>query len=132
MKIYIVTTGEYSDYQIENVFMSREKAEIFCAIRNSSKDHPEWSDDFYIEEYDTADDTINGDPKLYYIYRFHGADYYNSNVMIKTVKEENRVFANSFGFYTAVVCLEEDNSKKALKIAQDMVAKYKAEREGLV
>ena len=51
---------------------------------------------------------------------------------IITLKEENRVFINTFGTYNAVVCLEEDDSKKALKIAQDMVAKYKAEREGLI
>lgn len=31
MKVYIVTSGEYSDYHIERVFDSREKAERFIS-----------------------------------------------------------------------------------------------------
>lgn len=33
-KIYIVTTGEYSEYHIESVFIDPEAAEKFCAVRS--------------------------------------------------------------------------------------------------
>ena len=32
MKVYIVTAGEYSDYHIEAVFTSKERAEAFAAL----------------------------------------------------------------------------------------------------
>ena len=36
MKVYIVTEGEYSDYHIEEVFSTREKAESYIALHNTS------------------------------------------------------------------------------------------------
>ena len=57
MKVYIVTSGTYSDYMIRGVFLNKDKAE----------EYREWLYDANeIEEYDTSDDIqIN---KLYHIY----------------------------------------------------------------
>ena len=49
MKIYIVTSGCYSDYTIEKVFTDRAKAEEYKAWLRDSND---------IEEYETEDDLI--------------------------------------------------------------------------
>ena len=38
MKVYVITSGEYSDYCIRTVALSREKAEQICAMLNSQKD----------------------------------------------------------------------------------------------
>lgn len=38
MKVYVITSGEYSDYCIRTVALSREKAEQICAMPNSEKD----------------------------------------------------------------------------------------------
>lgn len=38
MKVYVITSGEYSDYGIRAVALSREKAELICAMLNSEKD----------------------------------------------------------------------------------------------
>lgn len=46
MKIYIITSGAYSDYGIERVFLSEEKAKSYCELHNECR----------IEEYDTFDD----------------------------------------------------------------------------
>ena len=47
MKIYIVTSGIYSDYCIRRVFTNKEKAE----------EYREWlHDSNEVEEYDTSDD----------------------------------------------------------------------------
>lgn len=50
MKIYIVTSGEYSDYSINAVFTDKAKAEAFVEIKNrgsrwSSCDIEEWDAD---------------------------------------------------------------------------------------
>ena len=50
MKIYVVTSGCYSDYGIRGVFLDKEKAELYC------KYHSGCYDDFRVEEYDTADE----------------------------------------------------------------------------
>lgn len=51
MKVYVITSGEYSDYYIRTVALSREKAEQICAMLNSQKRY--YSDAATIEEYDT-------------------------------------------------------------------------------
>lgn len=51
MKVYVITSGEYSDYCILTVVLSREKAELICAMLNSQKRY--YSDAVIIEEYDT-------------------------------------------------------------------------------
>lgn len=51
MKVYVITSGEYSDYGIRAVALSREKAELICAMLNSTERY--YSDVVTIEEYDT-------------------------------------------------------------------------------
>lgn len=50
MKVYIVTSGIYSDYRIERVFLDKNKA----------SEYAEWSgsDHVTVEEYDTSDNDI--------------------------------------------------------------------------
>lgn len=46
--VYIVTSGSYSDYGIDRVFKSREKAELYCECHEGCE----------IEEWDFDDDSI--------------------------------------------------------------------------
>lgn len=57
MKIYLVTTGEYSDYRVEGAFSTKEKAEKLIAKFKKYKTES------YIEEYelDNAMETIKLD-----------------------------------------------------------------------
>ena len=57
MKIYIVTSGCYSDYGIDKVFSTEEKAISF--INTICKDNS--YKDYIIEEHDTADDMTDDD-----------------------------------------------------------------------
>lgn len=50
MKVYIVTYGDYSDYTISRVFLSKEKAENFARYHSSGYYQ------YRVEEYDTDDD----------------------------------------------------------------------------
>lgn len=42
MKVYIVTSGVYSDYQIEGVFSNREAAEKYASIVPDANEVEEW------------------------------------------------------------------------------------------
>ena len=53
MKVWVITTGSYSDYEIVTVFTDKVQADLFCAAYN---DHSPY-DKYYAEEYDT--DTAN-------------------------------------------------------------------------
>lgn len=63
MKIYAVTSGYYSDYHIDEVFLTKEKAELYIASRTEDGLSTS-ADDYYIEEFNTYDDNIEG--KVYY------------------------------------------------------------------
>lgn len=51
MKIYIVTSGKYSDYRIKRVFRHKEKAERYLSLCDT------YFNESVIEEYETCDDT---------------------------------------------------------------------------
>lgn len=65
-KVYIVTSGEYSDYHIDAVFASREKAEAYIKIKDKAKweeyEHDEWdvqTSKYGIEEWNLGDEYVN-------------------------------------------------------------------------
>ena len=64
MKIYVVTSGEYSEYHIDAVFADKKKAELYCAVREEKEflDNQSlvFGDEYMIEEFDTHDDNIEG------------------------------------------------------------------------
>ena len=49
MKVYVVTSGTYSDYMIRKIFLNKDKAEEYKKWLPDSND---------IEEYDTSDDDV--------------------------------------------------------------------------
>ena len=46
--IYIVTSGEYSDYRIDGVFSSKENAELYIRLEEPRGDIEEWELDAYV------------------------------------------------------------------------------------
>lgn len=67
MKIYIVTSGEYSDYHIERVFLDKEKAETFS--KKATTDH--YGENYVVEEFDT-DDEMNMSRMPYHVKFYNG------------------------------------------------------------
>lgn len=51
MTVYIVTSGEYSDYHIDAVFLDRKKALQYCAATGIYED-------VSVEKWETADESI--------------------------------------------------------------------------
>jgi len=90
MKVYIVTSGCYSEYRIEKVFTNREKAEKYVLFHSGGYDEPK------IEEYETE-----GDFDFYQIKYFY-ARY--------EVDEGEEKFHMNFNFTTSLDTSEEEAS----------------------
>ena len=138
MTVYVVTSGCYSDYEIDAVFTSIEKAEKYVIAHASD-------DDIQIEIYDS--DSINVDIDLKNIYR---AIKYHSTWSFDYVEYEvaDRPFERAFSVKTfdddkgishkyvreAIIPIrrtKDCSEEHLLKIARDECAKYIAEREDL-
>ena len=127
MKIYVVTSGEYSSYHIDAVFTDEESAWKYASLDL----------DRFVEEYETDSVQVDGMQNVYYRCRLDlGCDRI---VDVKTLYEkgENRIqytdktdyfifyLANSATNYKAVSHRQHsNNSRYLLQIAHDMLAKH--------
>lgn len=136
MKVYVLTSGEYSNYRINGVTTDKEKAENLCRIFS------QWE----IEEYDTealATEILDG--LRVYIVKFYRDDVeyaaeldaeYVDGGDLKSAKSK-RVYPiypyknknNITGYAVYVYAKDKEH---AMKIAQDRLAEWKAEKEGIV
>ena len=139
-KVYIVTSGEYSDYHIDAVFTTREKAEQFCAVHNTCE---RYSNFYNIEEYDVDESDCT---KAEVVYAFHVDPSLKPSVEevyvidarnIEKFEEKVKIWQRSGDLlqdYYALgryVFLKEHNPEKAIRIVLDRIAKAKAEKEGI-
>lgn len=138
MKVYVVTAGEYSDYRIERVFTDNGMALAFI---EAQKDN-----DMCIETYDANEEKRN-DLTAYtvacidgnfYVHK-HTGDFYRYDSRYTEARPHWRGFGwtkklmptgKKIPLYVTNVVAESED--KALKIAQDRWAKFKAEKAGIV
>lgn len=144
MKIYVVTQGSYSDYHIEQVFLEREKAELYCKLHDTDMwgDHPE------IEEFDTYDDFAEKEKDtIEYVYEFdldREGSTHNRYCYVLTAEQKEEFEAehwplnNKLGLeyiwgypdidrlsgMIARIITRELNAEKAEKIVHDLLAEY--------
>lgn len=141
MTVCIVTEGQYSDYGIRAVFLSREKAAAYIKANEGKYD------DYYIEEYETSDDEIETTQdflddvyiKIDVNYIFSTGEWIiDRNVADKVeysyscpyVKElKNWREPEPHGIYVTLRVRPWDSDEKIIKIAQAEYAKWKAEKE---
>lgn len=129
MEVYIVTSGEYSDYRIEAVFKSEEKAKIYAMTHACD-----------IEPWETEDDKIKADKSLSkkICYKYHFT-YDNLCSEIRLIDREiSKIGTNeisekhwSYKIIYYVTIYTSEGYEKAEKIALDLIAKYKAQKEGV-
>lgn len=120
MKIYIVTDGCYSAYHIEAVFTDRKKAEMYASLNECDS----------VEVFETHDDNLQGEVKTgfrheFNVYGFGGDMRVSYHGGSYTTKYETMIRGMPNRLYASVT-LETRNVKKAEKIAQDLVAEWKA------
>lgn len=137
MKIYIVTSGEYSDYGILAAFLDKSKAEAFAQKYNRGVDYD--PDRAEIEEYEEGMPFDFNSNDIYEVLFHEGTD----KAPDVTLTELN----DSFGYqniprviappssyvssWSHLVTVAAKDADHALKIACDYLAKWKAEKEGL-
>lgn len=142
-KIYVVTSGCYSDYGINIVTTNREAAEAWIKNHASNDRGTDYMSEYNIEEYDNYDGMATDLEELKQkelCYKFYantksgvnedGKDncYYESKEK-KTRYERCRAWSgNGFNYKFFI---HNDDPDKAFKIACDMFAQAEAERLGL-
>ena len=125
MKVYVVTEGDYSDYHIVGVCTSKESAERIREL--ASRDFHEAQ----IEEYEA--DKFNIEPTYNY---YEVSVYKNGSAVVNISKfifdpHEVRDYRNAkctCAFSVDVFAQDEEHAKK---IAFDLIAEYKAKKEGI-
>lgn len=116
MKIYAVTSGCYSEYHIDELFLTKEKAELYIASRTENGLRV-LEDDYYIEEFDTYDDNIEG--KVYYGIKINKDlnnsstrkyCYYESIFSSSPITASHRICKSRFNWDVDTVIIPTDES----------------------
>lgn len=116
MKIYIITKGDYSDYHICNVTTDYQKAKRYKEAYSDK-----WGE-ARIEVYEDGEKE-----KECYCWNYNPVSH---TAEISNYNEKERVVKDRKGKIYSVV-VYADIEKHAVKKAQDMIAKHKAEQAGL-
>lgn len=124
---YAITSGLYSDYHIITITDDRKKAEHFCKIYNETN-----RDSADIEEFEEMI-VRNRIRFIVFVYTDGRADYVRVDeydeykgyeTSVRELKNLNQTFYEVF--------LSAKDKEHALKAAYDMIAVYKAQKEGIV
>lgn len=128
MKIYVVTSGCYSDYGIDAVFVDKKEAAKFAAVKNKSDSYTTYR----IESYETADGKIDiGNNIAGFEYSTFVKNDYFMNETLYVSSNPVPKFKSEASNYWLCVWLEEENYELAEKILRDRFAEYKAKKEGI-
>lgn len=129
--VYGVFSGEYSDWEVHGYFEKEEDAIAYCDMMNNGG----------YQEYYVLNllNLKGGDPGVYRCYSYNqSCDYVcqmDCAYWLSTEKHETEVKTAGFkNRYFAYVWLKprDFTEDKVRKIGQDAIAKYKAEKEGIV
>lgn len=144
MTVYVITGGEYSDYHIGGVEVDKEKAERLCAEFNSFwfndrdigvNDIHLYSNSLYrIEEYDTDDDQMEMQNEVKRIFGMRDSgDFVRGYLVSVDINQCSVKQHGGFKYIEIIATLPKDISdEKAKKIMYDRIAKFKAERAGVI
>lgn len=127
MKVYVVTSGEYSDYRINAVFTDLKKAACFAATENA--EYRNNYNPLRIEEFKVADDDIeiSGRRPVNFLY-----SYEEFNVPTFDPPETTYEDYHNFADFYRIVSPRPLSRTKLEKIVADLRTKYLAEKEGLL
>lgn len=132
MKVYIVTSGDYSDYYIDAVFLDKAQAEYYCALHKL--------EDVHIEEYDTDENVIECQKPVFqeWVVRFrkgkiesiNHCGYTFDNTMLEINEHEGfEVWQKVLRGYVRFTTSKDKDYEQAKKIACDLYAQFKYNKE---
>ena len=127
MTVYIVTSGEYSDYSIVAAFETEDQAKLYCAIHENSLEYPN-----IVElETETVENT-DAPVMIYWIVKISDDGRILSKQSSYTIKNRNSVvckgrdgWRNITVYEVCFTVAEEKGIDVIDKIARDRLAKYK-------
>jgi hypothetical protein len=122
MKVYIVTSGSYSDYTIQEVFTNKKQAEIYCAVSNYQDMHIEtWECDAV--HFETDEEPLRLWSMPFSLY----ARERNENVCDcgLTMKEKRSVELGRNSYIAYITTEKECEEEKAKKIMRDYISEWK-------
>ena len=137
MKVYIITSGTYSDYQIHAVKLNEDESKSVCGLLNKDRFNDDVCD---IEEYDTDEIEISTQEKVMWRFRM-GVGYKTGNVYftdypalilgdINSISVRRGHPAGNESIINITATFPEGTYEdKAKKIMFDRIAKFKAERK---
>ena len=148
-KVYVVTSGEYSDYHISAIFSTKEKAEMYQALRSdaesSSSRYWNLQINYEIEEYELdelqIDLALNPQRVFYGIYVLVAK---KGIICIESIRSTKPILGKQIDdkYHTncEAYCFPTDNewdgtmcrSDKGEKIVFDMIAELNARERGCV
>ena len=118
MKVYIVTSGEYSDYHIDRVFSTEAKAREFVEHMGNQYD---------IEEYDLDEETPRG------VFGYHVTFMDNSDVVVEKIDFGTGKYNRNDTLQWSKFCknriwfnVEAKDAPHAVKIASERFMQIKA------
>jgi hypothetical protein len=129
MTIYVVTSGEYSDYGIDEVFTDKKQAELYCVVHKGCR----------IEKYKADPKRLEGEvyygilARDYYRYPLRCEFFYSSKPVEPTVRinPKNTPFSPHDEYIIPVNKSYDGKLAAMKKVARDFIAKYEAEKEGI-
>ena len=141
MKVYLVTSGEYSDYRIDAVFKTRELAEEAILKEMTLSQREKWVEnpderEINIEEHEVLESTdqiltYSAYRDFYGKYRAVAEKIYQQYWEHEYATAWSSTITPSHRTKKYWVNARALTKERALKIAQDAIAKLKAEEAGL-
>lgn len=119
--VYIVTSGEYSDYRIRGVFLEKSKAENFLKI---------FGNNAQIEEFEVGANAKN-DEFYFTVLFFDELGDIDINLTMPNKKSKDLVLADKTGKRSHCVYCWAKDKEHAKKKAIDMRTKWLAEVKGV-
>lgn len=136
MLVYVVTSGAYSDYGIDQIFTNKKQAELFCAVHNSKNPY---GYDCHVEEWATDEVKLEGE--VYYGVKVLAHKTRSDNLIIDCAEElystkpivVEVTTPNNGGYFNCTIpTTQAHDNEQRKKIAEDYLAKMQAEKEGLI
>jgi hypothetical protein len=123
--IYLVTSGEYSDYHVVAAFETRELAEEAARLFQV---RDRWSDSVNVEEYPILTDASMRDDLVSfreYLSYHHRSHHEGAEPAFSGLEDQSEVVTQEHGRY-GYVTVRSMTPERAQKIAQDRAAEEKA------
>lgn len=133
-EVYVVTSGEYSDYGINRIFLDQDLAEAYCAAHHN--DSPYGEDRPQIEVWEISDESDIKVDKVYKALWFSQTIYRPNQPIISwkmeynTLPFESKIDENRYRELSGYIPITKTitDEEEAIKIISDIIAKYKAEK----